>query len=155
MPLLQEAIQKLKKSDLKTTERRLSMLELMYKENRYLSAKEVKDSLEEFYPNISPDTIYRNLHSFSRLEILEESELDGEKVFRSNCGVEKHHHHFICTNCGFSKELTSCPLFLYEDELGEVEVTSHRFELLGLCKECLKLKENKWDSKLDLLGVNK
>lgn len=138
MPLFEEAIERLEASNLKMTERRIKMLELMYKEDRYMSAKEVKEILEEDYPGISPDTIYRNLHSFSNLDILEETELEGEKVFRSNCGVEEHHHHFICTNCGFSKELSICPLTFYQDEVEDVQITSHRFELLGLCQDCLK-----------------
>lgn len=140
MVLFEEAIERLEASDLKITERRVRMLELIYEEDRYMSAKEVMELLEEDYPGISPDTIYRNLHSFSRLEILEETELEGEKVFRSNCGIEEHHHHFICTNCGFSKELSICPLSFYGDEVKEFEITSHRFELLGLCQDCLKNK---------------
>ncbi len=140
MALLKDAIKRLEDSDLKITERRMRMIELMYSEDRYMSAKEVKEMLEEDYPGISPDTIYRNLHSFSTLGILEETELSGEKVFRSNCGVEEHHHHFICTNCGFSKELSICPLAFYTEEIKEYEVRSHRFELLGLCEDCLKNK---------------
>lgn len=143
MPLFEEAIERLEASDLKMTERRVKMLELMYKEDRYMSAREVKEILEEDYPGISPDTIYRNLHSFSNLDILEETELEGEKVFRSNCGVEEHHHHFICTNCGFSKELSICPLTFYQDEVEDVQITSHRFELLGLCRDCLKERKNR------------
>lgn len=136
MPLFQDAIKLLEDSDLKMTERRVRMIELMYAEDRYLSAKEVKELVEEDYPGISPDTIYRNLHSFSVLGILEEAELQGEKVFRSNCGVDEHHHHFICTNCGFSKELSMCPLSYYKDEIKEFELSSHRFELFGLCADC-------------------
>lgn len=143
MPLFEEAIERLEASDLKMTERRVKMLELMYKEDRYMSAREVKEILEEDYPGISPDTIYRNLHSFSNLDILEETELEGEKVFRSNCGVEEHHHHFICINCGFSKELSICPLTFYQDEVEDVQITSHRFELLGLCRDCLKERKNR------------
>ena len=136
MPLFKDALKILEGSDLKITERRVRMIELMYEEDRYMSAKEVKELVEEDYPGISPDTIYRNLHSFSLLDILEETELHGEKVFRSNCGVEEHHHHFICTNCGFSKELSICPLSFYKDEIKEFELSSHRFELLGLCEDC-------------------
>lgn len=138
MALFKDAIERLEASDLKITERRVRMLELMYKEDRYMSAREVKEMLEEDYPGISPDTIYRNLHSFSTLEILEETELEGEKVFRSNCGVEEHHHHFICTKCGYSKELSICPLSYYQEEVADFEITSHRFELLGLCADCKK-----------------
>ena len=143
MSLFKEAIERLEASDLKMTERRVRMLELMYEEDRYMSAKEVKRILEADYPGISPDTIYRNLDSFSTLEILEETELEGEKVFRSNCGIDEHHHHFICTNCGFSKELSICPLSFYQDEVADFKITSHRFELLGLCQNCLQGRKKK------------
>lgn len=137
MPLLDEAIKVLERSTLKKTEKRIHMLELIYQESRYLSAKEIIDILKEDFPGISPDTVYRNLHSFTKLEIVEATELKNEKVFRSNCGSDEHHHHFICTNCGFSKELSDCPLSIYKDEVEEFEVTSHRFELLGLCQDCI------------------
>ncbi len=140
MLLLIEALERLEHSELKMTERRIRMLELLYLENRYLSAREVKEMLKEDYPNISPDTIYRNLHSFSTLDILEETEISGEKYFRANCGIEEHHHHFICTACGFSKELTMCPVDFFKEQLGEAEITSHRFELFGRCESC-SLKE--------------
>ena len=67
MPLFKKALEVLENSTLKITERRVRMLEVLYSENRYLSAKEVKIFLKEDYPGISPDTIYRNLHSFSEL----------------------------------------------------------------------------------------
>lgn len=137
MLLLKQALNKLATSELKMTERRVRMLEVLYFENRYLSAREVKDQLKEDYPGISPDTIYRNLHDFSTLEILEETEISGEKYFRANCGINKHHHHFICTECGYSEELAMCPLHFFQEQLGNSVVTSHRFELFGLCENCL------------------
>lgn len=135
MPLLENALNTLEKSDLKITDRRRSILKTMYKENRYVSASEVKELLEEKYPNISPDTIYRNLNTFSEMELLEIAEFSGEKYFKANCGDE-HHHHFICTECGYSIELTTCPLTIFKDEINESQITSHRFELFGLCKKC-------------------
>jgi len=142
MPLLKNALETLEKSELKITERRVHMIEIMYQKNRYLSAKEVKTELEHNYPGISPDTIYRNLHSFSTLNILEETEFNGEKFFRANCGVDKHHHHFICTKCGRSLELPMCPLAYFKNEIGDAEITSHRFELFGICEDCLKGRAN-------------
>lgn len=140
MSLLNHALERLEDSDLKMTERRVRMIELMYRQNRYLSAKEVKEMLEEDYPGISPDTIYRNLHSFSTLDILEETEIKSEKYFRASCGVEEHHHHFICTECGFSKELSACPLSFFKEEIGQSEITAHQFELFGLCADCIENK---------------
>lgn len=138
MSLLNEAIDTLKTSDLKVTERRIRMLETMYNENRYLTAKEVKEILSDDYPGISPDTIYRNLHSFSTMKLLEETEFNGEMFFKANCDVDQHHHHFICTKCGRSIELSMCPVTIFKDEIGGAEITSHRFELFGLCEDCAK-----------------
>lgn len=140
MPLLEEALDILEKSDLKVTERRVRMIETMYQKDRYLSAKEIKAELEATYPGISPDTIYRNLHSFSNLNILEETEFSGEKFFRANCSIDEHHHHFICTKCGKSLELPTCPVSYYEEKIGNAEITSHQFELFGVCESCLKVK---------------
>lgn len=142
MLLLNQALERLENSELKVTERRVRMIELMYSQDRYLSAKEVKALLEDDYPGISPDTIYRNLHSFSTLEILEETEFNGEKFFRASCGIDEHHHHFICTECGFSKELSVCPLTYFKDEIGQSAITSHRFELFGLCERCVTAKSS-------------
>lgn len=137
MPLLKKAISVLENSELKMTERRVRMLEVLYAEDRYLSAKEVKEVLIEDYPGISPDTIYRNLHSFSELSILEETEISGEKYFRASCSSTGHHHHFICSKCGYSIELLNCPVAYFKDQIGNAQVTSHRFELFGLCEDCL------------------
>lgn len=136
MPLFKDALTVLENSELKMTERRIRMLEVLYSENRYLSAKEVKEFLSEDYPGISPDTIYRNLHSFSGLDILEETEISGEKYFRASCSSKGHHHHFICSECGFSIELKNCPVAYFKDQIGNATVTSHRFELFGLCEDC-------------------
>lgn len=136
MPLLKDALKILENSELKMTERRLAMLEVLYAEKRYLSAKEVSTYLIEEFPGISPDTIYRNLHSFSELELLEETEISGEKFFKANCSTEGHHHHFICSECGFSIELEDCPVAFYQEQVGQATITAHRFELFGLCENC-------------------
>jgi len=140
MPLLQEALTLLEESALKNTERRVRLIELMYTEDRYITPTEVKELLKKDYPNISPDTVYRNLHSFSDIDLLEETEISGEKHFRANCETEDHHHHFICEECGYSVELTACPLTFFKEQIGEAEVTSHRFELFGLCEACTAQK---------------
>lgn len=81
------------------------MLTYLVKRNRYVSAKEVFDYMNQEFKGVSYDTIYRNLHDFAEIDLLEETDLNGEMKFRFHCcqGEIGHHHHFICTVCGTTK----------------------------------------------------
>ncbi len=136
MTAFEQAVRTLKRNGYKTTGKRQRILEILYNKKKYMSAKEVQDHLKEMFPGISPDTIYRNLHTFVELSVVEETELNGEKLFRSSCDVHGHHHHFICTECGQTRELEMCPMDMFQEQLPGCEVTSHRFELFGKCADC-------------------
>ena len=43
----------------------------LIKRNRYVSAREVYEFMNETFKGVSYDTVYRNLHDFERLELLE------------------------------------------------------------------------------------
>lgn len=133
---VEEAIEILKAEGLKITDKRVDMLKALYNRQQHLTAKDVRKILNKKYPNISPDTIYRNLHTFSGIGLIEETEFEGEKYFRARCDIEGHHHHFICTNCGYSQELEMCPLDFFTEQLNDVSISTHRFELFGLCENC-------------------
>jgi len=133
----EKAVRTLKKNGYKTTGKRQRILEILYSNQKYMTAREVQMKLKEMFPSISPDTVYRNLHTFVELDVVEETELNGEKLFRSICEVHGHHHHFICTACGDAKELEMCPMDSFHQQLAGYEVSSHRFELFGKCKDCL------------------
>ena len=137
MTAVEQAIQKLKENGYKYTDKRENMLLLFANENRYLTAKEVQICLKDKYPNLSYDTIYRNIYTFVEMNILEETELNGEKIFRFGCMHTGHHHHFICTICGNTGEINMCPMNFFEDQLTGCEIESHRFEIFGKCEKCV------------------
>ncbi|RCF84257.1 Fur family transcriptional regulator, partial [Enterococcus faecium] len=87
---------------------------------------------------VSYDTIYRNLHDFAEIDLLEETDLNGEMKFRFHCcqGEIGHHHHFICTVCGTTKEIHMCPMNYFEEQLGGCTIEGHRFEIFGRCENC-------------------
>ena len=138
MNFVDESIQVLHEAGFKYTKKRADMLNVFDEEGAYfLSAKEVQQRLENLYPGISFDTIYRNLKLFEDHHFLETSEVNGEMVFRKHCDPHLgHHHHFICINCGKSIPINSCHMTFFADQLPGCEIVNHTIELQGLCSEC-------------------
>lgn len=131
-----QALQILKEQGFKYTGKREEMLRVCAEEKRYLSAREIMELMKEEYPNLSFDTVYRNLSTFVQLGILEETIFDGEGKFRLACSDQGHHHHVICTICGKATSLSVCPMNLFPDIPDEFMVTGHKFEVYGTCREC-------------------
>lgn len=135
---LEESLAKLKKNGLKITQKRTDLIRLFVDEDRYLNAKHVQEKLDEAYPNISFDTIYRNLYAFVDIGILETTELNNEQLFRMSCLHDgHHHHHFICEQCGRSIQLEMCPMDFFEQQLANCQLRTHRFEIFGICDQCV------------------
>lgn len=133
---MKEAISLLQKQGYKTTKRRKDILDFFAKEEKYYTAKDLYEYMESIYPGISYDTVYRNLHLYHQLEILESTELNAEKHFRMNCGTPHHHHHFICNTCGIAKKINVCPMDDVVQMLRQYQIDGHKFEVYGLCPTC-------------------
>lgn len=132
----EEAIKILKQNGHKYTDKRRDMLNIFVNEDKYINAKLIQQQMDSDYPGISFDTIYRNLHLFKELNIIEGTELDGEMKFRIAC-TDHHHHHFICENCGDTKVIEFCPMDAIQKRLPNVEINTHKLEVYGICEKCL------------------
>lgn len=132
---MNKAIELLNKKGYKTTKRRKSILTYFAQADGYRTAKELNEYMETIYAGISFDTVYRNLHLYHELGILETTELSAEKHFRMVCG-QHHHHHFICNRCGKTKKINFCPMDELDNSLVDYEIEDHKFEVYGLCPLC-------------------
>ena len=133
----EEAIDIIKANGHKYTNKRREMVDIFVAEDKYINAKHIQQKMDENYPGISFDTIYRNLHLFKDLGIVEGTELDGEMKFRIAC-TDHHHHHFICESCGDTKVIDFCPIEQIKTFLPQVNIHTHKLEVYGVCELCQK-----------------
>jgi len=133
---LADASKLLKDRGYKNTPKRYDMLEYIFRQNKYVTARDIQLALKDKYKGLSFDTIYRNLTTFVDVDVVEVTELDGEKRFRSKCASAEHHHHFICLDCGNTKSIHGCPMENIPVDLPGYKVQSHKFEIYGLCPDC-------------------
>lgn len=131
------AIKRLREKGHKMTKQREDILRFFERANGYRTAKDLIQFMEAHYKTVSFDTIYRNLHLFYDLNILEKTILQGEKHFRIRCS-DKHHHHFICQKCGKTKKINYCPMDSITHTLKNYFVFDHKFEIYGYCPSCIR-----------------
>ncbi len=129
----------LQEKQFKRTKNRETILHLFSQNDRYLTAAEVREFMETDNPGISFDTIYRNLSTFSELGILRGNRFNGERHFRMQCDPGVHHHHFICTVCGKTRNIPDCPMEMITVNLPDYEVEGHKFEIYGKCPFVLQV----------------
>lgn len=136
--MIEDALSLMKEHGYKYTKKREFLLRYLIFANRYVSAKDVYETMEKEFSGISYDTVYRNLHDFAAIDLVEETELNGEMKFRSHCnhGHMGHHHHFICTVCGKTKEIHMCPMNFFAEQLAGCQIEGHKFEIYGRCEDC-------------------
>ncbi|MBM7553703.1 Fur family transcriptional regulator [Thalassobacillus pellis] len=133
---LDTAINKMKSKGYKHTKQRERILEIFSRQDQYIAAKTILKEIQKDFPGVSFDTVYRNLYLLADEEILESTDLDGEKHFRFHCDTHGHHHHFICTDCGKTKAVEFCPMEKIESSLSGYAIDNHKFEIYGKCPQC-------------------
>jgi Fur family zinc uptake transcriptional regulator len=136
-----QALAVLKQHGYKYTGKRKKMVDIFRSQGRYMTAKEILDEMQQDYPGLSFDTVYRNLSLFEELGIVEATEWNGERRYRFHCDSTEHHHHLICTRCGKTEMLPVCPMQAILGQPKGFQITGHKFEIYGLCERCVQPTE--------------
>ena len=127
----------LKKRNLKVTELRMALLEIISSLGKAISYQEIQNSLINF----DRITLYRTLNTFIERGILHKIILEDHQSFYALCSIEcsteghqNQHVHFQCNQC---KEV-SCletkepiQLAISNHFVDDIEITAS-----GLCQEC-------------------
>lgn len=130
---------RLKSRGLKITPQRQEIIRCLGSKGKHYSAEEIHRRVRHRFPNISLDTVYRNLNTLKELGIIEALNFDDGKCRYELARENAHHHHLVCIKCGESQEVDFCPLKFMDSALLEEKnftVERHSFEIYGYCSGC-------------------
>lgn len=139
MDALEKTYARLKTLGYRLTDQRKEILKVLGQAPGPLTAQEVQTLVSQQLPQVSLDTVYRNLALLGELGIVQQGYL-GDRVARFALQTgQEHHHHLVCVRCGQFRQVDLCPMEELAARLKEewdFYVTGHSFQVYGFCKEC-------------------
>lgn len=134
---LEESITSLRKAGIRITPQRQAIIKFMISSKTHPSADEIYQALSPDFPNISVATIYNNLRVFKDIGLVKELTY-GDSSSRFDFNTHNHYH-IICEKCGKIVDFHYPQLDEVEQlaqNVTEFDVTHHRMEIYGICKDC-------------------
>nr|WP_092068858.1 Fur family transcriptional regulator [Dendrosporobacter quercicolus]NSL47253.1 transcriptional repressor [Dendrosporobacter quercicolus DSM 1736]SDL82365.1 Fur family transcriptional regulator, zinc uptake regulator [Dendrosporobacter quercicolus] len=136
---MEQLIRVLRDKGFKITPQRRAVITALAKCGKFPTAQRIWDYVRTITPDVSFDTIYRNLSLLVELGIVSEIHTKGREGNVFEIVETDHHHHLICVSCGTTQCLDFCPVShgdLAKAEAGGFKITSHSLEFYGYCREC-------------------
>ena len=129
----------LREKGLKATKGRLEVLKILKEAARPMSAAQVfQDLPKDACASLS--TVYRVLNQLTEADILQAS-LQQDECTYYEYRNEEHRHYIVCSRCGKLAPIDDCPLDALDEHILRstgYAITGHRFQLEGICPDCLK-----------------
>lgn len=123
----------------KITPQRRAVIDALKHCGKFSTAQNILDFVKKSHPNVSLDTVYRNLNMLAEIGFVHEINTKNRDGNVFEIAGKEHHHHFVCTECGRLECMEACPV--NEEIIGLAlergfEITGHLFELYGRCSSC-------------------
>ena len=125
----------------KITPQRRAVINALLNCGPFCTALQLLEYVKKEQPDVSLDTVYRNLSLFQQLGIVNEIQMINQDGNRFEISRDGHHHHIICLKCGKIECLQKCPVSKEAIEMIEKNgfaVVSHSLEFYGYCCGCQK-----------------
>lgn len=130
----------LRRNGYKITPQRRAVIMALTESGKFTTAHQVLAYVKTSFPDMSLDTVYRNLSLLVELGVVHEIKTRGREgnLFEIT-DDEHHHHHLICLTCGKAECLDFCPIQIEDLSRAEesgFKITSHALEFYGYCRKC-------------------
>jgi len=125
-------ITELRNRGFRITPKRKIIASFITKNEGIFCAKQIIEKL----PNIDETTIYRNLETLEKQEIIMPViKIHGHQFYETN-NENLHHHHLVCTEC-FKTECVTCnEPKIYNKNFKNI---NHLLIFTGICNNCNKI----------------
>lgn len=120
---------------LRVTTARQQVYEILNDATEPLSLVEIANQTKD----IDRSSVYRTIELFARLGIVKVIVMGWKKRFELSDAFGPHHHHMRCTHCQSVHHIADSEIEqAIESVAGRYgfNVTSHQFELEGVCAQC-------------------
>lgn len=140
---MEDTLDLLRRKGYKITPQRRAVIDALLNCGKFSTAQQIMEFVRKNNPDISLDTIYRNLNMLIELGLVHEINMKNRDGNMFEIIREGHHHHLVCTECGRMECLAVCPV---NQEIADFagkngfEITGHLFELYGRCSDCIHKK---------------
>lgn len=143
---IDECIAHLKQHNVRITPQRYAILAYLIETDTHPTADDIYQALMNKFSSMSVATIYNSLKLFIRLNLVTELKY-GDTSSRFDFMGHKHYH-VICMTCGQIDDIHYEGLATVEQlahEKTQYNIMSHRLELYGVCPECQRLPNTKFN----------
>lgn len=123
----------------RNTKQRTAVIEVLREMDKFSSAKDIFQALQNKGAKVGLTTVYRTLQSLTEIEAVDALHMpSGETLYR-HCESDHHHHHLVCTKCGRTEEIDGGPIEEWAKSTAAkygFEITGHDAEIFGICESC-------------------
>jgi len=123
----------------KITPQRRAVIAALLACGHFVTAQQILDHVKQTHPDISLDTIYRNLDLLIELGAVTEIRTPNRDGNLFEVLTADYHSHLVCLTCGRAQCLPFCPVQRSDIEQAGVDgftITSHSLEFYGYCRDC-------------------
>ena len=128
----------------RASKNRDEVLFVMEKQNYPLSVEEIYGKVKAKNSSISLSTVYRIIDKLLNLEIIRKAATLEDNTSLYELTKDSHHHYMICTKCKKMIPIDICPIEELEHKISDstgFNITGHKFELYGECKNCAQKQD--------------
>lgn len=133
-------IEFLKKKNMKITNTRLGLIDLIANYNKHFEIEELVNWISsQTDRRVSRSTIYRTIKLLEEFGAIKEVIKKNNKTIYEFVVGRPHHDHLICVECGKIIEFVSDDIEKLQNEVCEAysfKPFHHRLEIFGICKSC-------------------